>query len=104
MAKKKIKINRNYIIGFIIDYGPPTLLSVFWAMYVVYQQPNDPFWTVFAKNFVPAFFVLNWLAMRVHRTKKEVDNKERFKDLFQRIKKMDEKLDRIEKQLEGKEK
>ena len=102
MARKKIKVNRNYIVGFIVDYGPPTLLSIIWAMYIVYQQPEDPFLEVFTKNFVPAFFVLNWLAMRVHRTKKAVDNKERFKELFKRIEKMDEKLSKIEKKLEDK--
>tara|TARA_R110002111_G_scaffold36184_2_gene70548 strand:- start:7 stop:303 length:297 start_codon:yes stop_codon:yes gene_type:complete len=97
-----LKINKNYVIGFIVDYGPPTLLSVIWALYVVYQQPDDPFWTVFAKNFVPAFFVLNWLAMRFHRTKKTVDNKERNKKLFEKIEEIDEKITRIEKQLENK--
>lgn len=95
----KVKVNKNYIIGFIIDYGPPTLLSIVWAFYIVYQQPEDPFIEVFTKNFVPAFFVLNWLAMRVHRTKKEVDNKERFKKLFARIEKMEEALERIEERL-----
>ncbi len=97
-----MKINKNYVIGFIIDYGPPTLLSVVWAFYVVYQQPEDLFWTVFAKNFVPAFFVLNWIAMRFHRTKKTVDNKERNKKLFKKIEEIDEKITRIEKQLENK--
>ena len=97
-----MKINKSYIIGFIVDYGPPTLLSFIWAFYVVYQQPEDPFWSVFTKNFVPAFFVLNWLAMRFHRTKKTVDNKVRNKKLFEKLEEMDEKISRIEKQLENK--
>ncbi len=95
-----MKLNRNYIIGFIIDYGPPTLLSIIWGLYVVYQQPDEPLLEVFTKNFVPAFFVLNWLAMRIHRTKKTVDNKERNKVLFQKIDKLQEKVDAIEKKLD----
>lgn len=95
-----MKLNKNYIIGFIIDYGPPTLLSIIWGLYAVYQQPEDPFLSVFTKNFVPAFFVLNWLAMRIHRTKKTVDNKERNKILFQKIDKLQEKVDAIEKKLD----
>ena len=102
MTRKKLKVNRGYVIGAIIDYGPPTLLSIVWALYIVYQQPEDPFIKVFAKNFVPAFFVLNWLAMRIHRTKKTVDSKERFKDLFKRLERLEEKLDNIDKKLEDK--
>lgn len=94
-----MKLNKNYTIGFIIDYGPPTLLSIIWGLYAVYQQPDDSFFSVFSKNFVPAFFVLNWLAMRIHRTKKTVDNKERNKILFQKIDKLQEKVDAIEKKI-----
>ena len=99
-----MKVNRNYVIGFIIDYGPPTLLSIIWGLYAVYQQPDDSFFTVFTKNFIPAFFVLNWLAMRIHRTKKTVDNKERNKILFLKIDKLQEQLDRLEKKIDRLEK
>lgn len=94
-----MKINKNYIKGFIIDYGPPTMLSIAWGIYAIYQQPEASKFEVFAKNFAPAFFVLNWLAMRVHRTKKTVDNKERNKILFQKIDKLQEKIDAIEEKL-----
>lgn len=102
MTKKKVKINKNYVIGAIIDYGPSTLLSIIWAFYIVYQKPDDPFFEVFTKNFVPAFFVLNWLAMRIHRTKKTVDSKERFKNLFDRLDRIEEKMDKIDEKLENK--
>ena len=40
--------------------------------------------------------------MRFHRTKKTVDNKVRNKKLFEKLEEMDEKISRIEKQLENK--
>ena len=94
---KKLKVNKNYVIEFLIDYGPPTLLSIFWALYIVYQQPEGDFWKVFTKNFVPAFFVLNVISMRVNRTRKSVDKKEKSKVMSKRLDEMQTQLDRIEK-------
>lgn len=95
-----MKLNKNYVLGFVIDYGPPTILSVLWALYIVFQKPDDPFWAVFTKNFVPAFFVLNFIGMRVDRTKKSVDNKERFKKLFKQVDELQKNIESIEKKVD----
>lgn len=91
-----MKIGKDYIIEFLKDYGPPTLLSILWAMYIVYQKPEGDFWEVFLKNFVPAFFGLNWIAMRFNRTRKTVEKKHKSKKTADEIASMQDKLDRIE--------
>lgn len=96
-----MKIKKNYIIVFLKDYGPPTLISIAWGLYVVYQKPKAPFFEVFAKNFIPAFFGLNWLAMRVKMTKKSVDNKERFEKIIIGVEKLQQKLDELEKKIDS---
>ena len=98
-----MKISKDYIIEFAKDYGPPTLLSVFWALYIVYQKPEEEFWTVFIKNFVPAFFVLNYLSMRVNRTKKNVEKKHKSKATAEKLYQIDKRLENIENLLKDKE-
>ncbi|MBL4709047.1 MAG: hypothetical protein JKY48_11490 [Flavobacteriales bacterium] len=97
MSLKKEK--QPYFIQFLIDYGPPTALSIMWAAFAAYQEVEKNFWDVFTKNFVPAFFVLNWIAMRIHRTKRAVDGKKKSKVTREKLDQLDEKLDRIEKLL-----
>ena len=95
MSSKKEK--KPYFVQFIIDYGPPTILSILWGLFAVYQNEDKEFWQVFTKNFVPAFFILNWLAMRIQRTKRSVDGKEKSKLTREKLEQMEAKLDRIEK-------
>ena len=98
-----MKISKDYILEFAKDYGPPTLLSILWAFYIVYQKPEEEFWTVFIKNFVPAFFVLNYLSMRVNRTKKNVEKKHKSKATAEKLAKIDRRLENIENLLKEKE-
>lgn len=94
-----MKNSRDYVIEFLKDYGPPTLISIAWAFYVVYQKPEGEFWGVFLKNFIPAFFGLNWIAMRFNRTRKTVQKKHKSAKMAEEIKEMQNKLNRIEKLL-----
>lgn len=96
---KKPKINKAYVVQALIDFGPPTVLSVFWALYMASQNEEDLFWTVFGKNFVPAFVVLNWLSIRISRTKNLADKKSKSKVVGAKIEELKQQMDRIEKLL-----
>ncbi len=91
------KEKKPYFVQFLIDYGPPTALSLLWAFFAVYNEQSKAHLEVFTKNFVPAFFILNWIAMRIHRTKRSVDGKQKSKITREKLDKMEAKLDRIEK-------
>lgn len=94
-----MKVSKDYVWEFLKDYGPPTLLSVLWAFYIVYQKPEGDYWEVFMKNFIPAFFGLNWIAMRFNRTRKTVAKKHKSEKMAKQIEMMQNKLDNIEKML-----
>jgi hypothetical protein len=96
-----MKKTKEYTWEFLKDYGPPTVISLLWGFYIVYQNPDGEFWETFFKNFVPAFFGLNWFAMRFNRTRKTVQKKEKSKRMAEEIESIQEKLDRIEKILEN---
>ena len=96
MNKPKSKI---YLVQVLKDYGLPLLLSIAWALYVVYQNADGSFWEVFAKNFIPAFFVLNWLSIRINRTKRSAEKKMKERVVGEKIEELKAKMDRIEKLL-----